>query len=575
MAYTGNTPTSQGFTSAVDYFNGDGVTVAFTLSRPVASVYQVEVVVDNVVQNPSSAYNILNDVITFTGAPLGGTNNIWVRYVALNTVVSVVQLGTVGTPQLGNINTIVSATSLVLKTNSGVAALTIDASQNVGIGTSSSGSPGGRLHVAGDANGYICVERGIYPAGMLMRRANGSVTSPTQVLSGDLLAVFSAQGYTNASAYSPTIARVSMAAAENFTNTGNGAYLSFETTSIGTATLTERMRIDSSGNVGIGTSSPACQLDIGGTGAMKFPSGTTAQRPVSPVAGMVRFNTTILSPEWYDSASGQWVQYNKTAPYQIQYIVVASGGGGGGTNNIASGGGGAGGYVAGSIYKSTGEVLTVTIGGGGAGGVGSANAGSGSSGGIGSSSVFGALTALGGGGGSPRDGVSPMGATSGGSGGGAAESGVSFGAGTIGQGNNGGTGGTATRYYGCGGGGASQAGFATSGTTSGNGGAGTADTWTGASRTLAGGGSGGRYGGSGGIGGAGGGGSANGGAGTGNTGGGGAGTGSYQAYANGGAGGSGIVILRYLGAQRGSGGTITSSGGYTLHTFITSGSYTT
>lgn len=100
MAYTGNTPTSQGFTSAVDYFNGDGVTVAFTLSRPVASVYQVEVVVDNVVQNPSSAYNILNDVITFTGAPLGGTNNVWVRYVALNTVVSVVQLGTVGTPQL-------------------------------------------------------------------------------------------------------------------------------------------------------------------------------------------------------------------------------------------------------------------------------------------------------------------------------------------------------------------------------------------------------------------------------------------------------------------------------------------
>jgi len=100
MSYIGNTPTSQGFTAAVDYFNGDGVTVVFTLSRAIASVYQVEVVVDNVVQNPSSAYNILNDVITFTGAPLGGTNNIWVRYVALNTVVSVVQLGTVGTPQL-------------------------------------------------------------------------------------------------------------------------------------------------------------------------------------------------------------------------------------------------------------------------------------------------------------------------------------------------------------------------------------------------------------------------------------------------------------------------------------------
>jgi hypothetical protein len=34
------------------------------------------------------------------------------------------------------------------------------------------------------------------------------------------------------------------------------------------------------------------------------------------------------------------------------------------------------------------------------------------------------------------------------------------------------------------------------------------------------------------------------------------------------------VIFRYLGAQRGSGGTVTSSGGYTIHSFTTSGTYT-
>jgi hypothetical protein len=39
-------------------------------------------------------------------------------------------------------------------------------------------------------------------------------------------------------------------------------------------------------------------------------------------------------------------------------------------------------------------------------------------------------------------------------------------------------------------------------------------------------------------------------------------------------GGSGIVIIRYLGAQRGTGGTVTSAGGYTYHTFTTSGTYT-
>ena len=42
----------------------------------------------------------------------------------------------------------------------------------------------------------------------------------------------------------------------------------------------------------------------------------------------------------------------------------------------------------------------------------------------------------------------------------------------------------------------------------------------------------------------------------------------------GGSGGSGIIIIRYAGSTRGSGGTITSSGGYTYHTFLASGSYT-
>jgi hypothetical protein len=39
----------------------------------------------------------------------------------------------------------------------------------------------------------------------------------------------------------------------------------------------------------------------------------------------------------------------------------------------------------------------------------------------------------------------------------------------------------------------------------------------------------------------------------------------------GGAGGSGIVYISYTGTQRGSGGTVTSSGGNTIHTFTTSG----
>ena len=39
-------------------------------------------------------------------------------------------------------------------------------------------------------------------------------------------------------------------------------------------------------------------------------------------------------------------------------------------------------------------------------------------------------------------------------------------------------------------------------------------------------------------------------------------------------GGSGIVIIRYPGATAATGGTITSSGGYTYHTFTTTGTFT-
>jgi hypothetical protein len=45
-------------------------------------------------------------------------------------------------------------------------------------------------------------------------------------------------------------------------------------------------------------------------------------------------------------------------------------------------------------------------------------------------------------------------------------------------------------------------------------------------------------------------------------------------YGNGGNGGSGIVIIAYTGSQRGTGGTVTSSGGNTIHTFTSSGTYT-
>jgi hypothetical protein len=120
MAYLGNTPTQQGFIPAIDFFSGNGSTVAFTLSRPVASVAQVQATIENVPQNPGTAFTVSGNTITFDGAPASGTNNIYVYYTSPITQVIQPGQGTVFPSSLSTPN-----------------ALFWNTSGNVGIGTNS------------------------------------------------------------------------------------------------------------------------------------------------------------------------------------------------------------------------------------------------------------------------------------------------------------------------------------------------------------------------------------------------------------------------------------------------------
>ncbi len=282
-------------------------------------------------------------------------------------------------------------------------------------------------------------------------------------------------------------------------------------------------------------------------------------------------------------ASSAWSATNPSASYSydstytpvpnigsVNVLVVAGGGSGGGSTG---GGGGGGGVIATTQSLAAGS-YPVTIGAGGA------IPGNQSIGKNGANSSFNGLTAIGGGGGGySASGGTGAGGLNGGSGGGGTTyitASTPPGSGTPSQGNSGGALGVMSAS---GGGGAGGVG-ANSETmyVGGTGGIGFASSISGATQYYGGGGGGGSSTSpavSGGLGGGGAGAAGGvGSAGTPNTGGGGGGGWGYSA-GNGGAGGSGVVIISYpTGSLMATGGTVTTSGGNTIHTFTSSGTFT-
>jgi len=289
------------------------------------------------------------------------------------------------------------------------------------------------------------------------------------------------------------------------------------TTYVGINKNTPNAQLDVNGNAIVsGSLVVTNDVTMSGSGALKLPVGSTAQRPASPSSGMLRLNSTLGQPEWYDSIGATW-QTIKSPNFSVQYLVVAGGGSGGvwtettigysngyqGSDSIFSnitstGGGGGRGYNLTSVRSSGGS------GGGGAGGTSDRTPGIGTSGqgynggngyndnragggggagavgadatstthgagGIGvSNTITGTAVYYAGGGGAAGAYNTPAGGA-GGTGGGGAGAAPGSGPGTSGTANTGGGGGAADAYWGQSHGGGGAGGFRTNAGTSGGG----------------------------------------------------------------------------------------------------------
>ncbi len=156
------------------------------------------------------------------------------------------------------------ADKLIVNNSVGGTGFVVTDDPMVGIGTS---TPLTSLHVVRQGAGTtLDLDQYSVSPSLIVRRANGTAASPTQVLAGQQIFGFGARPWLSdiASFAASSIANFTFAASENLDSTHKGTYFTVGTTPNGNNSIVERLRIDNAGHVGIGTPNPAHLIQLSG-----------------------------------------------------------------------------------------------------------------------------------------------------------------------------------------------------------------------------------------------------------------------------------------------------------------------
>lgn len=172
-------------------------------------------------------------------------------------------------------------------------------------GTASAGDGGGVAFVGGGGNGGVSTGGGISFQGGVANTGGfvsfaGGASAPGGTGPGGSL-MFNG-GNAGAATNGDGGGLTFTGGAGNGTGDGGNVVLSG---GLGGATGTD-------GSVGVGAADPNVEFNVAGTGAVRVPSGTTAERPATPPTGALRVNSQTGNGEFYNGTS--WVQWGGMPP---------------------------------------------------------------------------------------------------------------------------------------------------------------------------------------------------------------------------------------------------------------------